>query len=56
MNLKVTCPLRISKDETGKQRFTEDEINIEIANNNVDITKRWVVFRISDGAVLEIND
>lgn len=42
---------RISIESSGKQRFTEEQIEKEIKNENVSFT-RTLLIRKSDGAVL----
>lgn len=49
--LYTTFIFRLSIDSAGKQRYSEDEINSEINNDNVKIEKRLLI-RKSDGAVL----
>ena len=43
--------MRISVDSSQKQRYSEEEINLEFANDNIKIERKLVV-RKTDGAVM----
>ena len=51
MKPQMTLNMRISIDSAHQQRYTEDQIMLEFANNNIKIDRKLVV-RKTDGAVM----
>jgi hypothetical protein len=51
MKPQMLLKMRISVDSSHRQRYTEDEINLEFAKDNIKIERKLVV-RKTDGAVM----
>jgi len=51
MKPQMLLNMRISVDSSQKQRYSEEEINLEFANDNIKIERKLVV-RKTDGAVM----
>ncbi len=51
MKPQMLLKMRISIDSAHKQRYTEEEIILEFANDNIKIERKLVV-RKTDGAVM----
>lgn len=51
MKPQMLLKMRISVDLSQQQRYTENEINLEFAKDNIKIERKLVI-RKSDGAVM----
>jgi len=51
MKPQMLLKMRISVDSSQKQRYTEEEINLEFAKDNIKIERKLVI-RKTDGAVM----
>lgn len=51
MKPQMLLKMRISVDSSQRQRYTEEEINLEFAKDNIKIERKLVV-RKTDGAVM----
>ena len=51
MKPQMLLKMRISVDSSQKQRYTEEEINLEFIKDNIKIERKLVV-RKTDGAVM----
>ena len=51
MKPQMLLKMRISVDSSQKQRYLEEEINLEFAKDNI-ILSRKLVIRKTDGAVM----
>lgn len=51
MKPQMLLKMRISVDSSQKQRYTEEEINLEFTKDNIEIERKLVI-RKTDGAVM----